>query len=253
MMLENLVSEYGKLAETFKKFKPETIQHASEIMNERRTNPDPKIMGELKNTWFWTADGNLYNIEDENGNSLRGKDAKKGEAVLYLSDRDNNLVFQNIDEACRQLIDTQNYRPSAEAAEKVKKADTTLRIKLSDLNLQRKKDEWNYFEIDTADYDATLNDVQRAFSERVYSRGNDFAENMKMLKEAGIPKTRIWVLTPDYVKNHAKDGSIARASRLYSFIDDSRFFAGGRLVDGSSGALRGVLETAEGGAMRRKK
>jgi len=253
--LEKLVNEFGPLAKTFRKFDSKTIQYASEIMNDRRTESDLKKKEELKNTWFWTADGNLYNIEDENGNSLRGKDAEKGEAVLYLSDRDNNLVFQNIDEACRQLSDTkiQNYRPSEENAQRVKKADTTLRIRLSDSNLQRGSDEWSYFEIDTVNYNTSLNAVQRAFSERVYGKGNDFAENMKMLKEAEKEKTKILVLNPEYVKKHAKDGFIARASRLDSFYDDSRFDAVGRDVDNSDDALRGVLETAEGGAMRRKK
>ena len=49
--LETLV---GPLAETFPKFERDTILHSDQLTIERRTNP------ELRNRWFYTADGPMY-------------------------------------------------------------------------------------------------------------------------------------------------------------------------------------------------
>ncbi len=232
MKLEKLVNEYGPLAKAYSKLNPETIQHSYEIMNQRRTDES------LRNIWFWTADFPMY--------AIKGKDA-----ILYLAPRENNLIFQNIEEATNQLIKTGNYNPKHGDAQKVMKADTTLKINLSDLELKGDDDEWRYFEIDTKRYDKTLNPPQTRLAKAVYGHRADFAKNMDMLNKNSIGKTRIWVFSPDYVKAIAKNGPIGRASRLSGIGDDSRFLAYGWLVNCSYGALRGVRKVvAEGDARK---
>ncbi len=229
MTLEGLVTEQGPLAETFQKLDPNTIQYAFEITKERRGNL------KLRKQGFWTADSSLYRVEDD-------------DAVLYFGNRDTNLIFKNIEEATKQLIKTGNYVPPKADIEAVVKAESTLRIKLLYLGLKGENDEWQYLEIDTSDYYDTLKIIQRALAERVYGQGKDFVENMKMLADVGVKKTKIYVLNPEYVRKHiTEDGAIVRASRLGVF-ELSGFDAGGSDVGIPSNALRGVYSIAEGDA-----
>ncbi len=219
--LETLV---GPLAKIFPQLERDTILHSDQLMTERRTNP------ELRNQWFYTADSSLYTVEKEGGID---------EAFLYLGREPTNPIFNNIGEATQQLVKTRNYIPSSEDVGAVVKAESTLRVKLSGLGLQKSNDEVYYFEIQTDNYDK-LNPEQRRVAKRVYGQGNDFIENMEMLNKAAIRKTRVYVLNPEYVKNNVpQDGAIARASGLYGFVLGSRFFADGRDVDFHLG-LRGV-------------
>ena len=65
----------------------------------------------------------------------------------------------------------------------------------------------------------------------MYGSGNDFTANMKMLKDAGIGETRIFVLNPDFVRREAAEGPLGRASWLYDFDDLSNFDAYDRDFD----------------------
>ena len=227
--LETLV---GPLAKTFPQFDRATIRHSDELTTERRTNP------KLRNQWFYTADFPLYTVE---------KEGKQKEAYLSLARGENNLTFDNIGEATNQLIRTGNYRVTNRAdVERVTKAESTLRVKLSDLRLQGDDNVFRYFEIDIANYNK-LNPEQRRVAERVYGQGDNFKENMRMFNWNGIKKTRVYVLNPDYVKqNTPQDGGFAWASRLVRFDFDSRFFALDWGVDYHLG-LRGVRNiVAEG-------
>ena len=66
---------------------------------------------------------------------------------------------------------------------------------------------------------------------------------MKMLRDAGITETRIYVLNPNYVTENAKGQAIGRASWLSYFNNDSDFNASYWNVN-SSGRLRGVRREA---------
>ena len=226
MTLDNLVNIQGRLAETYSQLDPNTIQHSAQIMNDRRTDKD------LRNKWFWTADFSMYKVEDD-------------EAVIYIAGRENNLIFNNIDEATNQLRRNDNYvLEPGEIATVVASVESgeTLRVKHSDLNLEKYDHEFSYFEIDTDNFDKTLNQEQRAVAERFYGQGNDFEKNMEMLNESGISKTKVYVLNSDYVKNHIEeDGAVARACGLGSFGFGSSVIAGGRCVVNPGGSLRGVL------------
>jgi len=228
MSLESIT---GPLAEAYKQFQPDTILHASEIMNERRTNE------KLREQWFWTADSALYTVEE-------------GEAILYFGNRDTNLIFENINEATKQLRETNNYRPEQADVERVinsVETGQTLRLNLSDLKLDRYNSEWSYFKISTSKYNK-LNDSQRAFAEKVFGEGTDFKTNMKMLKEADIESTRILVLNPKYVEKQASESPVSLTCWLSGFSGYSGFIASEKITNLSNGYVRGVLKVTEGDA-----
>lgn len=223
----------GVLVDVFPLFDDSTIQHAHELMTARRTDAS------LRNLWFWTADFPMYRVEDK-------------EAVLYFAAREQNLIFRDIQNATSQFLTNQNYVPTKEGIDEVVEASNrgaVLKVKLSDLRLQGNDKEWKYFEVDTWN-PASLLPAERTFAERVYGQGDEFAKNMQMLREVGMNTTRVYVLSPDYVKSKVRgNGAIARASRLGGFDGVSRFDADGRGVDNSNNGLRGVLkESAEGAA-----
>ena len=227
MALEGIVNQRGNLFDSFQELDPATIQHSDEIMKDRQDDED------LRGKWFYTADHALYRVEDD-------------ETVLYLGRGETNPIFKNIKEATKQLINEGNYIPEKEDIEAVVNAESTLRVKISDLDLKG-DGEYGYFEIDTKDYDK-LNDSQRALAERAYGEGKDFGESMKMLKKAGISTTRIYVLNSDYVKDNAKEGSVlSRACWLSGFTNLSGFDADVRDVVNDIW-LRGVPRIAEGDA-----
>jgi hypothetical protein len=212
----------GTLLQAYQQLDPNTIQHAAEIMMDRRTDES------LRNRYGWTADFPIY-TKEEGG-------------VLYLAPRKHNLIFRNIEDAAAQLRETGNYKPKPEEAAAVIASATsgeTLKVKLSDVRLIRDNNHWSHFNIDTADYDK-LNEAERALAERIYGQEEDFKKNMCMLDEAGITTTRAFVLHLDYVVNHAEDGAISRLGWLGSFGSDSEFIAEGRSPDYEHGSLRGV-------------
>jgi hypothetical protein len=227
MALEGIVNQRGNLFDSFQELDSATIQHSDEIMKDRQDDED------LRGKWFYTADHALYRVEDD-------------EAVLYLGRGDTNPIFKNIKEATEQLINEGNYILEKEDIEAVVNAESTLKVKISDLELEG-DGEYGYFEIDTKNYDK-LNDSQRAFAERVYGEGKDFEESMKMLKKADISITRIHVLNSDYVKYNAKEGSVLIwACKIDLFDGDSCFYAYNRGVLNGNW-LRGVPRIAEGDA-----
>jgi len=229
--LENIV---GSLKNALSQVDTSTVLHAHEIVKERRDNVN------LRNQWFWTADFPMYRMED-------------GEAVLYFAPREHNYLLKNIDDAIAQIKATGNYKLKPEDIDAVVKSaesGITLKVKLFDLKLQKHDDEFSYFEIDTKNY-RKLNKSQRALAERVHGAGKEFSASMKMLNKAGIGKTKIYVLNPEYVKENTTDGAIGRASWLGSFGNDSIFRASSRNIDSNYGCLRGVRDvTAEGGAQK---
>ena len=224
MTLDGLVTINANLADGYNQLDPKTFQTSSEWTTDRRTVLD------LRDRWAYTANGSVYEVEN-------------GEAILYFGQRDAfNAVFgKNIKKATRQLIETKNYSPNKKEVEVAKSLEDTLRIKISDLELKGDDKEWGYFEIDTKEYDTTLNQSQRRLAEAVYGKGDDFIEAMQMLNADRISVTKIYALREDYVKQHAKESPVARAGRLGGFGSNSLFVAIERIVDYHY-ALRGVLK-----------
>lgn len=224
MALETITSS---LAEGYKQLKPGTFRTSAELTTARRTNED------LRDRWFYSANFSMYEIED-------------GEAVFYFGGREKNPILDNIDEACEQLIKKGNYQVRARDRKAVLDSvdsGQTLRFVLSELALKEDtfNSEFDFFEIDTEDCDR-LNPSQRALAEGIYDRGDAFVENMKMFKDAGISKTRVYVLNPDYVNRHMGNDEVARASGITGINYNSIFFTLGRDVEVLF-ALRGELKS----------
>ncbi|HLC51735.1 MAG TPA: hypothetical protein VJI98_00645 [Candidatus Nanoarchaeia archaeon] len=224
----------GSLKEAYQQTQPGTMQHVDELQAARTTDIS------LRNQAFYTADYNQY--------ALRGK---KQIPVLGIARERHNLILGNIDEALRQLIQEKNYHPSAEEAERVFRArgkNGTELFDLTKLNLQRYHDEFNYFEIGTSPEEySLLNPEQRRLAERVEGKGKAFPIVMKMLKDDGIKSTRIYVLDPNYVREYAARGPIARVSWLFDFCDGSDFLALGRDVNNLNArrAVCGVIAAGD--------
>ncbi|MBI2666144.1 hypothetical protein HYX13_00880, partial [Candidatus Woesearchaeota archaeon] len=80
---------------------------------------------------------------------------------------------------------------------------------------------------------------EKKLAERYFGEDDDFTVSMKMLADAGIKNTRVYVLTPRYVKEHAQKGTLGRASWVDNFGSDSYAYAEDRII-GNHGRLRGV-------------
>ena len=168
MVLDNLVSVQGALADTVPQLELATMQHARELTKERITNP------EVRNQWFWTADGAVYRVIAGN------------EPVLDLTQGVDNPVLLDVAEASRQLLTTQNYVVPVDRLGQIlegKASGRTLEVQLSALGLTRHDDEFSYFKIGTSPRAyGKLNPSQRQVAERIYGQDDDFAPAMEMIK-----------------------------------------------------------------------
>jgi len=252
--LEALVTISGPFLRTFRSLIPDTLQHADEIMYQRRAGADKK----LRDEYFWVADSALYTTE--------GKKSGR-EAFLRLGRGDTNPIFTNLEEAIHQLrrcksdpystvFWDEQYIPNAKNLQSVMEAEGTLKARLLDLDLKvweiTPKSRFSfgaplekiaYFEIETANYDV-LNPTQRLVAERIYGQGDDFKENMAMLHENGVTKTQMYFLNPEFVVKKVKEGqAFAQACCLTGFGNKSLFSAYGSYSNDYN-SVRGVLVPA---------
>lgn len=234
--LENII---GPLAVSFPQLDRPTIQHGAQIHRARIDAEDP-LRAILMKASFYTADFALYRVEER-------------DVILYLAKEENNLIFDNIAEATAQLLSKKNYFPDKEGIDSVVSSGTTVKINLSNVNLKRLEvtgpfwAEISYLEIDTEKY-AGLTEDEKRLTGVIYGQDDEFKNNMQDLNKNGIKQARIYVLSPDYVReNIRKHGVIARACRLSFFECDAGFDAGGRTVGNAKFYLRGVPNIASTG------
>jgi len=181
MELNELSIKVGDIEQILPLFDPSTIQHSFEIMNYRRKDES------LRNRYFLTADCCMYRME---------KDSFSGEIqpILYITDRENNLIFNNINESMRQIRSCSLYRPPQKEVQKVvesAKEGSSLRIPLFSLRLRNPFfEDFALFNINTTKYDK-LNDYERQFAEKICGEGEDFIKNMAMLKSHGLKKISV--------------------------------------------------------------
>lgn len=202
----------GNLRDAYRQLKPGTMLHAYQLMNERRTNA-----GNAKlRKGFYTADGAIY--------FLKGKQKIP---ALAITSGAYNPILKHIDDAFIQLTRKHNYQLSPAEVEQVLAAPDTVEIDLSSLGSPEQDSEFfNYLVIKTKPTKYShLDKEERKFAERVYGQGSNFVQNMKMLRDNGIRKTRIHFLNARYVRKHAEKGAIARASQLGNFNCDYEFNA----------------------------
>jgi len=232
--IETLVNVQFPLDKALPQLKPKSVRRSDQVTSERITNK------ELRGAWVATIDFPMYHID-------------RKEAFFDLSGI--NPGFENSDDFCRQIRETNNYHPSKKDVRRVMNAKSTITAPLSKLDLIKDTDEWYHFEIDTSKDGNQFNKYQRPLAERAFGNMEsssigreecDFNEYMNLLKTKGISTTRFFVLNPEYVMEHAKKGPIARVSRLDYFDDDSDFDAVDRNIDNSYICLRGVPVSAVG-------
>ena len=213
----------------YQQLKPGSMRHVDELMNERRTHPDKQVRQKLRNFWFYTADGELYRA--------KGKKRTPQWAITRLP---HNLVLNHLDDAFSKLTGTGcNYYPDSQEAERAFRAKDTEVFDLTRLRLKKENDDYCFLPIDTQNYEKNLNAEEKRAAQRVFGKGKNFALNMKMLKDAKINEARIYVLSPQYVQEQAKESPLGRASRLDNFSYNSVFDADGRDV-GNRYRIRGV-------------
>ncbi|MDO8481207.1 MAG: hypothetical protein Q7S65_05355, partial [Nanoarchaeota archaeon] len=169
MAVDELVRLEGPLFETAPRLELRLIQHAHQITTARRMAFEHELARDLKQKWFWTADGAVYLLKD-------------GEPMLYLTRGIDNPLLLNLSEAARQLRETHTYvlSPSDKArlVESVS-ARRTLEVRLADLNLVLHDVEWAYFRIGVRPESYNqLNPVQREVAERIYGQDINFPSNM---------------------------------------------------------------------------
>src|SRR3989338_11347114 len=119
--LEILVNVSCPLHKAFPQLKEGSIRYSDQVTSERLTNED------LRSIWFFTADFPMYHID--------GK-----EAFLDLSRL--NPGFENIDDFCSQIRETNNYHVPKRDAQRVRNSKSTIKAPLSKLELINDNNEW---------------------------------------------------------------------------------------------------------------
>ncbi|MGV8087244.1 MAG: hypothetical protein ACP5N1_06460 [Candidatus Woesearchaeota archaeon] len=220
MVNDNTTNFKGKLLEILVLVNPETIKHTSEIQKARRNNSD------IRNDIFCTGELSLYRIENNN-------------PVIYLANRENNVILQNLNDAISQIKTTGVYFPTDLEVEKVINSSSTLRTELSDLKLKNMDKNYSFFEIylrseeenSYNNYDQ-LNNAQRLISERVHGMGNKFNKTMACITKYGLPlfvnSSLMYFFNPSKVKNILSKNnktSFACGTSLAGFNSGSYFIA----------------------------
>ena len=220
----------------YKRLKQGTFQHVDELMNARSLNRLRNAQGfrpELEQEEFYTADGMVYLLSDNL-------------PMLVITRELHNPVLKNLDDAFNQLWNKKYYSVSEEDAQSAIHAEDSHSFDLNSLRLEKNDDRLRFskylvLKIGTHPKKyKKLNREERRLAERVYGSGNDFVENMKMLNEAKIKVTKICVLNPEYIKQHASERAIGYGSKLSSFKYSSSCCAYVWWVHGNNLGLRGV-------------
>ncbi len=224
MTPQNLITVTGNLRDGYKQLQPGTMRHVDELTDERRTNPIDAEGTDLRKVWLYTADGELYSV-------------RNCVPTLAMTRGDVNPVLYRIDDALAQLTTTGNFRPNREEIERALMSHYTVQVDLTKLRLKSGNDEWQYLVIPTK-RNHGLRKEEEKLARRFFGEAT-FAENMEMFRDAGIDESKIYVLAPSYVREHASESPVGRASWLYNFDINSYFDASGRDIDGNY-RVRGV-------------
>ena len=198
MTIEQKVENITGDLREYKQLVPGTFKHVDQLMKERQTDES------LRSQWFYTADGELYFLKDK-------------KPMLAITRESDNLVLRHIDDAFTQLTKIGNYLVDKTEAQASIESKNTVLIDLSKLRLSDGDSEYKCLVIDTKNYAKKLNSEEKRLAKRVYGSGKDLAANMKMLNDAGISETRIYVLNPEYIQKKAQNGPLGRASWLDYF------------------------------------
>ncbi|MGV8087243.1 MAG: hypothetical protein ACP5N1_06455 [Candidatus Woesearchaeota archaeon] len=206
-----LITLRGSVEDTIKKFYPTTIQHARDIQKERYTNS--KLLGK----GFLTGDLPVYTLEDDY-------------VILYLADREHNLILRNIDNAKDALKHSHNYYLGFDEMDEIINAKSTIKVNLDNMLLNEFDSEESYLFIRTSNNDKTtpvrqiISPLRKPLIEKLHGCEDDFKNTMNMLYHNGIEYTRIILLNPSYVREtleyeHAQ--GLARLAFIYGSFNNS--------------------------------
>lgn len=224
-----LINVKGKFIDSSRQINVLTVQHAREIQHDRCEDSSLKEMS------FYTADFALYRRE-------------KGEEILYIGDAPHNLILRNSIDAVSQLEKNHNYFPTVKEMDEVISADSTLRIVLSELELnaythknRRYPAELAYVDIDISKLSKLIGE-SRKLAERIHGTHKEFTKNIELLANRQSGHTDMWVVSPLTVKKTLKEFSVSGFGRI-CVIDDcssgSNFYACSYQVNSTKYYLRG--------------
>ncbi len=217
MTQQNLITVRDYLRDAYKQLQPGTILHVDELTNERRTDPIDADGTDLRKVSLCTADGELYSI-------------RNGVPTLSMTRGDVNPVLRRIDDAFDQLTSARgNFRPSREEVEQALGSNDAVHVDLTKLRLQEDYFGGQYLIIPTKK-EHGLRPEEEKLAWRVFGEAT-FKENMEMFREAGISESRIYILTPAYVRRHASESALGRLSYLDTFNVHSNFIADGQGIN----------------------
>jgi len=169
----------------------EVVLHADQLMNECKTNPL------LRNLSVYTADKMIYSLDNSN-------------PTLRITREYNFFPIQNNNNNPSDLYLDDNTSLSLADFHLIKAARDTVTIDVTKLKLEGDDQEWRYLEINpiTKFVKYTLNQqkiLHRFFGPTI----EEYTANMKFLRSA-----RIYVLNPEYIQEHAKDGPFQRSCEV---------------------------------------
>ncbi|MBI2662171.1 hypothetical protein HYX11_01800 [Candidatus Woesearchaeota archaeon] len=216
----------GNLQDAYKQCLKGTMLHAYEIMRDQREDVN------LYDISFHTAEGIVYSLDHEIPR-LRITPEKNNPVLDHIDDEVNNSY--------KQLANNGIYKVLPADFNRVKSAEDTVTIDLTQLRLQRDDNKGNWcLVISITNYDK-LNQEECRLAECIYGQGTaDFRDNMGMLKKIGVDETKVYVLHPEYVKTNAKENALGRVAVLESYFYHYWCFSAIDRGSDHSHSLRGV-------------
>lgn len=253
-IFQDIKPKRATLADLVAEFRKNSISESLEIINEQRICQDDKIKQEAGKTWYWTS--NISGVEYTQDGTI---DYYLGNKTAF--NKIINSSQESISDFCKQLLDFPNLCELSSRKQKamhsLAKKGYAVKVKSADLNLQGRDQEcgtaWRYFEIETA-HPEKLNESQIIYAAPLYGKTDEeFKANMDMFAQIEIPKIRICVPNPKYIKEHIPKGkAVVGACLLYYFDNDAYFYAGNWEIDCLNFALRGILKKSPKEVMHQK-
>ena len=135
--------------------------------------------------------------------------------IIFLTGKQNNLIFQHPKESLKQLSLDGNFRPSDEDIKKVISAEDTIKIDPEKLYLKDIGDEYSFFIIKTDAKYSDLHPERKKIINPIFGKDREFYDNMGFLKNKNVHKTGIILLNPKYIMSRCNEGeSISRLSMI---------------------------------------
>ncbi|MCK5611381.1 hypothetical protein KAR91_56445 [Candidatus Pacearchaeota archaeon] len=207
MAIDDLATMPFPLSKASEQIDLKSIQHAQEIVAERKRNIA------LCSGNYLTADFSIYLLEEKDVTIRIGNG---GICSMFNGDSEK---------AVSQFQKGKNCIAAKQKIQDVLLFENTTSIRLSELELKDTEDERSCFDIIPSNcYD--LNRSQRKLAEIIYGSGDNFKKSMESLDESGVNRTSIYVLNPNYARNNLDDQSgILRLCVLYGYGTGSSFDA----------------------------